>query len=541
MTKSMNRRIFLRGLGGAVVAAPFLGSIGGRNARADAAGPPRRLIGMFTHYGCVTNRFFPAKSHGRLNAADLESTTLKHLAPFVDKLLLPRGIRAMNEWTAKMERGQGNPTHYQVGSFFTCYPLAPNSNEPFSFEQTTRFAPKATGVSLDHVIAKAISPSGTPLLLRMGSGSDNSNSAISYSAPQTLYPGITASQAFSALTGLFTDGAPISPDSYQAARGKSLIDLVRDDLDTLARFDMSGSDRRKLEAWKELLYQTSKVLTAQCSQSAAEALGVTKPNVDAASRGGLGSDVLTTKLAGTDMDAADLYSSLATLAAVCNANPVIFLKYPANYMFKGLGVTMESHSLSHRLDNAGMQGNCLPGALDMLLTIDDYYAKKFAHLVQLLDSITEGDVKLLDHTAAVWFQEMSDGNAHNLNNLPIVQAGSAGGYFKTGWAVNVEDGKADMSTGHSEAQCTGTSTMTNGINQSTGTEPTIANQPINKYFCNLMNAIGVKAGADGFAAKDGTEEVIRFGMYDKTEDFVGGGTNPAKIWSPGEFAALRAS
>jgi len=541
MTKYMNRRVFLRGLGGAVVAAPFLGSLGGRSARAQASAPPKRLIGMFTHYGCVTNRFFPAKSHGRLTAADLESTTLKHLAPFADKLLLPRGIRAMNEWTVKMERGQGNPPHYLVGSFFTCHPLTPNSNDPLGFQSTTHFPPKPTGVSLDHVIAKAISPTGAPLLIRVGGTADSPISAISYSAAETMYPGVGATQAFSALTGLFVDGAPVSPDSYQAIRGKSIIDLVRDDLQTLERFDMSSSDRRKLGAWKELLDQTSSAVTAQCGQRVAAALGATKANVDAASKSSLGGDILTTQITDTGLDAADIYSSIAALAATCNVNPVIFLKYPANYLFKGLGITMESHALSHRLDNAGMQGPCLPGALDMLLTIDDYYARKFAHLVGLLDSISEGDGKLLDHTATVWFQEMSDGNAHNLNNLPIVQAGSAGNYFKTGWTVNVEDGKADMSQGRSEAQCTGTSTVSDGVSQGTGTEPTIANQPINKYFCNLMNAIGVKAGPDGFAMKDGTEEVIRFGMYDKTEDFIGGGTNPAKIWSPGEFAALRAN
>jgi hypothetical protein len=55
-----------------------------------------------------------------------------------------------------------------------------------------------------------------------------------------------------------------------------------------------------------------------------------------------------------------------------------------------------------------------------------------------------------------------------------------------------------------------------------------------------MNAIGVKADADGFAAEGGTQEVTHFGMYDRTEDFVGGGTNPPLISDPGEFSALRA-
>ena len=37
--------------------------------------------------------------HGPLAAADYQATTLKHLAPFAPKLLMPRGIRAMNEWS----------------------------------------------------------------------------------------------------------------------------------------------------------------------------------------------------------------------------------------------------------------------------------------------------------------------------------------------------------------------------------------------------------------------------------------------------------
>jgi len=122
MTKHLNRRIFLRGLGGAVVAAPFLGSLAGRHARAQSVPAfPKRLIVMFTHLGCVTERFFPGKSHGPLVASDLESTTLAPLVPFLRKLLIPRGIRAMNEWTSTLSRGQGNDPHLQAsGSYFTC-------------------------------------------------------------------------------------------------------------------------------------------------------------------------------------------------------------------------------------------------------------------------------------------------------------------------------------------------------------------------------------------------------------------------------------
>lgn len=549
----LSRRLFLRGLGGAVVAAPFLGSVVERAARAQstpgAAGAPRRFIVFFTHYGCITNKWFPAKSHGQLTAEDLASTTLAPLAPYAKKLLMPRGIRSMNEWTANMARGQGNDSHTQiVGSYFTCQPVTPNSDNPFSFDQATKFNAKPVGPSLDHVMAQQISPNGTPLLLNTAGQNDAAQSAISYSAAETLYRGLNATQAFSGLTGLFRQGAPMSPDSYAAVRGKSIIDLVRDDLSTLERFDMSQSDKMKLEAWKMLLSQTGSVVASgQCTMELADVLGATQANASKAAMRGLGTDVLTTKV--TDaLDGADVYSAIAALAASCNANPVILLKYPGNYVFKGLNINTESHSLSHRLDNAGMQGDCLPNAVMQLLQVDGYYTQKFTNLVKLLDSIPEGDGTVLDGSAAVWFNEMSDGNAHNLNNAPILQAGSAGGYFKTGWIINLDPanpGAADLTNGNSMSACTdGTSDQTiNGINQSTGTDAKLANAPINKYFYNLMNAMGVKANAEGFPEKGGTAEVSRFGYSDKTEDFKGGkgAVAGATIHSPGEFAELRAN
>jgi hypothetical protein len=377
---------------------------------------------------------------------------------------------------------------------------------------------------------------------------DSAQAAISYSAAETPFKGLNANQAFSGLTGLFKQGAPMSPDSYAAVRGKSVIDLVRDDLDTLARIDMSQADKHKLEAWKALLSDTGALMAAgQCTEDLATMLGAAQANVSKAGMRSMGSDILTTKV--TDaLDVADVYSSIAALAASCNSNPVIFMKYPGNYVFSGLGINTESHSLSHRLDNAGMQGSCLPNAVKMLLQVDGYYTQKFANLVKMLDSIPEAGGTLLDNSAAVWFNEMSDGNAHNLNNAPIIQAGSAGGYFKTGWIINVDPGApaaVDLTSGNSMSACKDGSSneMINGTTQSTGTNPKLANAPINKYFCNLMNAMGVKAGADGFPAKGGTAPVTKYGYSDKTEDFIGGqgAVAGATIHDPGEFMELRAN
>ena len=104
MTKHMNRRIFLRGLGGAIVAAPFLSSIAERAAKAQsmpaaarAEAPDRDVHALRLHHEQVVSHEEPR----RLTADDLMPTTLAPLAPYASKLLMPRGIRSMNEWTAQ--------------------------------------------------------------------------------------------------------------------------------------------------------------------------------------------------------------------------------------------------------------------------------------------------------------------------------------------------------------------------------------------------------------------------------------------------------
>ena len=94
--KTFNRRVMLRGLGGAAVAAPFLASVAEQEAKAQGmtATAPKRLIVFYTHYGCLTSRWFPKLSHGKLASADYSAlTTLKPMAPYADKLLMVRGLR----------------------------------------------------------------------------------------------------------------------------------------------------------------------------------------------------------------------------------------------------------------------------------------------------------------------------------------------------------------------------------------------------------------------------------------------------------------
>jgi len=548
----MNRRRFLRGLGGAAVAAPFLSSVFDRKAKGQAVTKPRQLIVMFTHYGCITTKWFPVKSHGALVASDL-AYSLAPLQPYVSKVLIPRGIRAMNEWTGNNRGpgqglGQGNDIHLnETASFFTLQPVTPNTNDPYSFDTATKFNAVPIGSSLDHVVAQQVSPKGTPLFMRVGNRNDGAQSAISYlkdaglaiDAGARIYPGMgQVTQVFSELTGLFGTGAT-TPATYAAIRGKKVSDLVKDSLADFKRQDMSADDRRRVEAWESLVNDAGTVVTDMCNQDLATRLGATSDNVNMPISN-------ITNMVTPTLDGADLYSVMAVLAAACNYNRVIFLKYPPNYVYSGIGVNADSDNLSHHLDNAGLTGTCYPDVINLVRKVDTYNATKFAKLVGMLDGIKNGDGStLLDSSAAVWFQDSSDGCARNLNNLPIIQAGNCGGYFKTGWTINVDPGNPgdpNLTQGNSELQCgPGGTGMVDAVSKATGTDPTLANGPINKYFYNLMNAMGVKGDANGYPKMGGTGEVTRFGYSDLTTDFCGGygAVAGATIHDPGEYTAFK--
>ena len=334
---------------------------------------------------------------------------------------------------------------------------------------------------------------------------------------------------FSKLTGLFGPG-PISPDSYQAARRKGVVDCVREDLEQ----PHAGRHERVGQAEAVRLGRASEPdgegVTTQCNADNATKLGLTQESVQAVNT--TGSSVDFPKLSSVMMD-------LAVLAAICDANRGDLHEAAVGPRLQFPGHQHRVHSLGHRIGNAGMGGQCVADAIDMIHALDKWYAQQFAYLVGRLDSITEGDRTLLDNSATVWFDELSDGNAHNLNNMPILQAGSCGGYFKTGWAVNVEGGKADMTPGHSEEDCATGNHGRPAPCDSLGTPPDVATQPINKYFCNLMNAIGVKAGRGRLPAEGRHAPVSKFGKYDDTTLFPT--DTPAIIKNPGEYSDLRAT
>ncbi|HEY3496357.1 MAG TPA: DUF1552 domain-containing protein [Polyangiaceae bacterium] len=508
-------------------------------AKGQPPSDPKRLVIFYTHNGCLTDRWFPAVQDGPLTAGDLTGT-LAPLAPHVSKLLLPRGFRSLNEYF----RGQSIDPHDQAcGSKLTCAPIN---------DDMTRYA---SAESLDHVIARQINPNkNTPLVLSVGAPSSKVKEVISFRGSNDPFPSnVNPQTVFQALTlGMGstpspTGGGPSVPPEvdYHLKRGQSTIDLVRGSLNRLQSLKMSSADQGRIQNWLDLLRDTEvgvggaggssggpTGIPAECTTASAMMRGITPEALAEASPTGKitggttsfgappppGDNEGDNNLRTSFTKGGDMMMNLIALNMMCDANRVFIFLYPGYvvYNWDGMAHLNDHHGLSHRTGDNKVGGNCgVEGVIDKLQAIDSWLAGKYAQLVGLLDGIQETTGSLLDNSAALWLPELSDGATHNQNNLPILIAGSAGGYLKQGVAVNVESPGRDIDNGKSSSTC-----QNGGAIGSTGSSG--GNVPINKLYVTLMNAVG---------CTDNGNKVTKFGVMDGTSATPG-------ITNPGEVATL---
>ncbi len=494
---AMKRRRFLKGVAGAALAAPFLPSLE-RSASGQTVAAPRRLVIFYTQNGCLTNRWFPSVETGAITAETLAGKTLAPLADVANKLLFPRGLAMFPKG---MINGYFDPHDQGMGSKLTAAPLDP-------VEGGSHWA---QGTSLDWVAAGLVNQgTKSPLVLSVGSAFKNVKGILSYQSPNTPYsPETNPKNVYTSLSGLFSSGTT-TPADYKALQGKSILDLVKGDLTTLKGMNMSKADKQKLSDWQDLMQETGKVVTtAACNATSATGLNIT----DAAIKSAMARDQATAFTTGGDM-----MINLIALTMMCDANRVILLQWPgfATFTWDGMSHTSDHHGLSHRNGSVAVGGTCAANVIENIGQIDTWYAGRYSKLVHLINSIDEGDRKMLDNSAVMWLSELADGNAHNNNNLPIVIAGSAGGYLKQGISVNLDAAKSKTLTpGNSEASCSNGNTSV-GFNTGTNT----GNMPLNKLHVTLLNAIG--SGLPGWTP------VQSFGVMD-TSDVSKGITNPGEL------------
>jgi hypothetical protein len=115
---------------------------------------------------------------------------------------------------------------------------------------------------------------------------------------------------------------------------------------------------------------------------------------------------------------------LAFQADVTRVCTFVFANEGSNRGYGLIGVPEGHHDLSHHGNDQAKK--------DKIRQINTFHVQQLAYLLERLNSITEGDGTLLDHSMIAYGSGNSDGNRHNHDDLPILLAGSGCGTIATG-------------------------------------------------------------------------------------------------------------
>ena len=74
-----------------------------------------------------------------------------------------------------------------------------------------------------------------------------------------------------------------------------------------------------------------------------------------------------------------------------------------------------------------------------LAKINTYHTTLFAYFLEKLASTSDGEGTLLDHVIILYGSAISEGNRHDIRNLPILLAGGGAGLIKSGRHIKYPD------------------------------------------------------------------------------------------------------
>lgn len=192
---------------------------------------------------------------------------------------------------------------------------------------------------------------------------------------------------------------------------KSILDFVLEDASRISN-QLGGRDKQKLDEYLSGVREIEERLARfEKENPAAFVVGTKKPP-------GVPADFEEHLKLMADMLVLAFQTDLTRVSTFMFANDGSNRAYPM------IGFGDGHHDVSHH-------GND-PGKLEKKRQIDLFHARQLAYLLERMESIREPTGTLLDNSMIVYGAGISDGNAHNHDNLPILLAGKGGGTIKQG-------------------------------------------------------------------------------------------------------------
>ncbi len=430
---STTRRRFLRGLGGSMLALPWLESM---SPASPTMAQRLRMAHFYVPIGVVRRGFFPGEADHVIPKGNLGNVmkslgkqdpsfsvrpltdltpTMQPLATLKHKVTLITGMDRTFQ--------QGTDVHAQCAS---CYL---SSAKPYTVKGTAWPLDR----TLDHLVADELGTT-TPFPTRefsCNSQKDNKYSIyfdnISWYGTGHLAPSIRDPRAM--YRRLFS--------TAETDQFRDVTSLVLEDARTLQK-QLATDDRQKLSEYFEAIRAIEKQMERlEAMKAELTTVSLDEPTDAYLPRGEY------IRLMGELMIVA-LQSGLTNIATFM-VGPE---RWDTPFLYESLFDKPRSHhQMSH---NQTRQ-------INDLLQIDRFHMEQFAYLAQRMNQITEADGStLLDNTLFTYGSGLGDGSTHQYNDLPIVVAGG-GHRVKGGLHINMPEGTPLANLWLSQARALGLS------------------------------------------------------------------------------------
>lgn len=410
------RRGFLRGLGGAALALPWMESYG---AKTLTSGVAKRMAHFYVPIGVVRRGFFPGEADATIPKGNLGSLRhsldkqdpnfgVRNLDQLTPTMMPLSGLKNKINLITGMDRTfqQGTDVHAQCAS---CYL---SSAPPYTIKGTAWPLDR----TLDHLVAD-VAGKETPfstLEFSCNSHKDNKESIyfdnISWYGTGHLAPSVRDPRKM--YRRLFS--------TKEIDRYRDVTDLVLEDARSM-KTDLGYADGQKFAEY----FDSIRSIETQMDRLESMKGELAKVSFDEPAEAYLPRGEYI-RLMG-DLMVVALQSGLTNVATFM-VGPE---RWDTPYLFDGLfDKPMSHHGMSHNQTKM----------IEQLMKVDRFHMEQYAYLLEKMEGVMEADGStLLDNTLFTYGSGLGDGSTHQYNDLPIIMAGG-GNQVKTGQHINMPEG-----------------------------------------------------------------------------------------------------
>jgi hypothetical protein len=407
---SLHRRTFLRGMG-TTLALPVLDAmVPALSALKDtAAKPVQRFGAVYIGNGANMSQWTPATEGVGFEFSPI----LKPLEAFRDRVLVVTGL---DNWPA-MDQGDTGGQHSRAGVAFM------SAAHP----KQTEGADVRAGATIDQIAAQELCKDSKLPSLELALDRIDVVGAcehryacayvnsVSWRTPTMPLPMETNPRFV--FERLFGSGDTTEERLVRSQEDRSILDVVTKQISRL-RGTLGARDNAKLSEYLDAIRDVER----RIERVEADNTGLDVPERPT----GVPSTVKEHAALMFDLQVLAFQADITRVCTLMLAREISSQTYPE------IGLPDGHHSISHHGTSPEKQAS--------YAKLNAYHVQMFADFLEKLQTTSDGDGTLLDHSLLLYGSGMSEGNTHNNLNVPVLVVGGAGAHIRGGRHVRYAKG-----------------------------------------------------------------------------------------------------